>query len=136
MSPKPEWREPQIVPLDRSIEPQIRARIDGKAKPLGSLGRIEDLATQLALMWHPEPPRAGKATLLVFAGDHGLTEEGVSQYPSAVTPAMVRTFLAGRASANAFAAATGVDIRVVDAGVAVDMPDHDRLVRANIRKGT
>jgi nicotinate-nucleotide--dimethylbenzimidazole phosphoribosyltransferase len=136
MSPKPEWREPHIVPLDRAIEPQIRARIDGKAKPPGSLGRIEDLATQLALMWHPEPPRAGKATLLVFAGDHGLTEEGVSQYPSAVTPAMVRTFLAGRASANAFAAAAGVDIRVVDAGVAVDMPDHDRLVRAKIRKGT
>ena len=136
MSPKPEWREPPIVPLDRSIEPQIRAHIDGKAKPPGSLGRIEDLATQLALMWHPEPPRAGKATLLVFAGDHGLTEEGVSQYPSAVTPAMVRTFLAGRASANAFAAAAGVDIRVVDAGIAVDMPDHDNLVPAKIRKGT
>lgn len=100
MSLKPDWREPQIVPLDRSTEAQIRARIDGKAKPPGSLGRIEDLAVQLALMWHPELPRAGKATLLVFAGDHGLTEEGVSQYPSAVTSAMVRTFLAGRASAN------------------------------------
>ncbi len=87
-------------------------------------------------MWYPAIPRAGKATLLVFAGDHGLTEEGVSQYPSAVTPAMVRTFLAGRASANAFAAATGVDIRVVDAGVAVDLPDHADLVRAKIRKGT
>jgi len=136
MSPKPEWREPRIIPLDRSIEPQIRAAIDGKAKPPGSLGRVEDLATQLALMWHPKPPHAGKATLLVFAGDHGLTEEGVSQYPSAVTPAMVRTFLAGRASANAFAAAAGVDIRVIDAGVAVDMPDHGKLVQAKIRKGT
>jgi nicotinate-nucleotide--dimethylbenzimidazole phosphoribosyltransferase len=131
-----EWREPQIVAPDRSIEPQLRAVIDGKAKPPGSLGRIEDLATQLALMCHPEIPLATKATLLVFAGDHGLTEEGVSQYPSAVTPAMVRTFLAGRASANAFAAATGVEIRVVDAGVAVDLPDHASLVRAKIRKGT
>ncbi len=136
MPSNPDWREPQIVPLDRSIEPMIRARIDGKAKPPGSLGRIEDLATQLALMWYPAIPRAGKATLLVFAGDHGLTEEGVSQYPSAVTPAMVRTFLAGGASANAFAAATDVDIRVVDAGVAVDLPDHANLVRAKIRKGT
>jgi nicotinate-nucleotide--dimethylbenzimidazole phosphoribosyltransferase len=136
MPSNPDWREPQIVPLDRSIEPKIRARIDGKAKPPGSLGRIEDLATQLALMWYPAIPRAGKATLLVFAGDHGLTEEGVSQYPSAVTPAMVRTFLAGGASANAFAAATDVDIRVVDAGVAVDLPDHANLVRAKIRNGT
>jgi nicotinate-nucleotide--dimethylbenzimidazole phosphoribosyltransferase len=136
MSSNLEWREPQIVALDRSIEPRIRAVIDGKAKPPGSLGRIEDLAAQLALMWHPKSPRADKATLLVFAGDHGLTEEGVSQYPSAVTPAMVHTFLAGRASANAFAAATVVDIRVIDAGVAVDLPDHADLVRAKIRKGT
>jgi nicotinate-nucleotide--dimethylbenzimidazole phosphoribosyltransferase len=136
MSSSPDWREPQIVPLDRSLEPQIRARIDGKAKPPGSLGRVEDLAAQLALMWHPKIPRADRATLLVFAGDHGLTEEGVSQYPSAVTPAMVRTFLAGRASANAFAAATGVDIKVIDAGVAVDMPEHANFVRAKIRKGT
>jgi nicotinate-nucleotide--dimethylbenzimidazole phosphoribosyltransferase len=136
MSAGPEWRAPQIQPLDRSVEPRIRAVIDGKAKPPGSLGRIEDVATQLALIRHPEPPCADKATLLVFAGDHGLTEEGVSRYPSAVTPAMVKTFLAGRASANAFAAATGVDIEVIDAGVAVDMPGHFKLIEAKIRKGT
>jgi len=136
MSAGPEWRAPQIQPLDRSAEPRIRAVIDGKAKPPGSLGRIEDLATQLALIRHPEPPCADKATLLVFAGDHGLVEEGVSRYPSAVTPAMVKTFLAGRASANAFAAATGVDIEVIDAGVAVDMPGHFKLIEAKIRKGT
>ena len=64
MASNTEWRAPQIVPLDRSIEPRIRAVIDGKAKPPGSLGRIEDLAVQLALMWHPEIPRANKATVL------------------------------------------------------------------------
>jgi nicotinate-nucleotide--dimethylbenzimidazole phosphoribosyltransferase len=74
--------------------------------------------------------------LLVFAGDHGLTQEGVSQYPSAVTVAMVKTFLAGRASANAFAAATGARIRVVDAGVAAKLPPHPNLVAAKIRLGT
>ena len=73
----------------------MRARIDGKAKPPGSLGRIEDLAVQLGLIAHP-PTRAGdNAVLLVFAGDHGLTEEGVSHYPSAVTVAMV-AHLSGR----------------------------------------
>src|SRR5437762_1876950 len=131
-----DWRNPAIAPLDRTVEPAIRAWIDGKAKPPGSLGRIEELAAQLALMWHPKPPRADRATLLVFAGDHGLTAEGVSQYPPTVTPAMVRTFLAGRASANAFAAATGVAIRVIDAGVAVDLPDHPELTVAKIRRGT
>src|ERR1043165_6027992 len=101
------WQMPLVTPLDRSLTAALRARVDGKAKPPGSLGRIEDLAVQLGLIWHPSVPRAGKSVLLVFAGDHGLTEEGVSQYPSQVTVAMVRTFLAGRASANAFAAAVG-----------------------------
>jgi nicotinate-nucleotide--dimethylbenzimidazole phosphoribosyltransferase len=127
---------PPVQPLDRTLESVLRARIDGKAKPPGSLGRIEDLAIRLGMIWHPSEPRAGKSVLLVFAGDHGLTQEGVSQYPSEVTAAMVRTFLAGRASANAFAAAAAVDIRVIDIGVAADLPDHPDLIRAKIRRGT
>ena len=114
----------------------MRARIDGKAKPPGSLGRIEDLAVRLGMIAHPAAPKAGKAVLLVFAGDHGLTEEGVSQYPSAVTVAMVKTYLAGRASANAFAAASDVGIRVVDAGVAAELPAHPNLIGAKVRMGT
>jgi nicotinate-nucleotide--dimethylbenzimidazole phosphoribosyltransferase len=132
----PAWKLPLVQPFDRTLEPALRARIDGKAKPPGSLGRIEDLAVQLGMMWHPSEPRAGRAVLLVFAGDHGLTAEGVSQYPPQVTAAMVRTFLAGRASANAFAAATAVEIRVVDAGVAADLPPHPNLVDAKIARGT
>jgi nicotinate-nucleotide--dimethylbenzimidazole phosphoribosyltransferase len=114
----------------------MRARIDGKAKPPGSLGRIEELAVRLGMIAHPAAPKAGKAVLLVFAGDHGLTEEGVSQYPSAVTVAMVKTYLAGRASANAFAAASDVAIRVVDAGVAAELPAHPDLIDAKVRMGT
>jgi len=130
------WQMPPVTPLDRSEEAALRVRIDGKAKPPGSLGRIEDLAVQLGMIWHPSAVRAGRSVLLVFAGDHGLTQEGVSQYPSEVTTAMVRTFLAGRASANAFAAAVGVEIVVVDAGVAADLPPHPGLVGAKIRYGT
>jgi nicotinate-nucleotide--dimethylbenzimidazole phosphoribosyltransferase len=130
------WRHPAVAPVDRADEAALRAQIDGKAKPPGSLGRIEGLAIQLGLMHRPEVPRAETCTLMVFAGDHGLTQEGVSQYPAEVTVAMVRTFLAGRASANAFAAATGARLRVVDAGVAADLPPHPNLVDAKIRRGT
>jgi nicotinate-nucleotide--dimethylbenzimidazole phosphoribosyltransferase len=130
------WQMPAVTPLDHSLEAALRARVDGKAKPPGSLGRIEDLAVQLGLIWHPSEPRTGKGVLLVFAGDHGLTREGVSQYPSEVTVAMVRTFLAGRASANAFATAVGVEVVVVDAGVAADLPPHPNLVAAKVRHGT
>lgn len=132
----PDWQIPAITPLDQTKAAAIRARIDGKAKPPGSLGQIEDLALQLGMIAHPFSPRFDKAILLVFAGDHGLTEEGVSQYPSAVTAAMVKTYLAGRASANAFAAVSDVTIRVVDAGVAGDMPSHPGLVAMKIRPGT
>ena len=133
---QPLWQPIDISPLDQGLAAAIRARIDGKAKPPGSLGRIEDLAVQLGLIAHPADPRGGNAVLLVFAGDHGLTEEGVSRYPSSVTVAMVKTYLAGRASANAFAAASDVGIRVVDAGVAADLPVHPNLIRAKIRMGT
>ncbi|MEH2478984.1 nicotinate-nucleotide--dimethylbenzimidazole phosphoribosyltransferase [Nitrobacteraceae bacterium AZCC 2146] len=133
---QPLWQPPAITPLDPAIEAVARARIDGKAKPPGSLGRIEDLAVQLGMIRHPGEPRGDNAVLLVFAADHGLVAEGVSQYPSAVTVAMVMTYLAGRASANAFAAASNVEIRVIDAGVAAELPGHPRLIDAKIRMST
>jgi nicotinate-nucleotide--dimethylbenzimidazole phosphoribosyltransferase len=132
----PPWQPPAIAPLGREHSAFIRARLDGKAKPPGSLGRIEDLAVQLGLIRYPDEPRANNAALLVFAADHGLTQEGVSQYPSAVTTAMVMTYLAGKASANAFAAASGVALRVIDAGVAAELPAHPNLIAAKIRMGT
>ena len=132
----PLWQPPAIAPLDQKLAAGFRARIDGKAKPPGSLGRIEDLAFQLGMIAHPAKPCAKNALLMVFAGDHGLTEEGVSQYPSAVTVAMVKTYLAGRASANAFAAASDAKVLVVDAGVAAELPDHPSLIAAKIRHGT
>ncbi|KIZ46872.1 MULTISPECIES: nicotinate-nucleotide--dimethylbenzimidazole phosphoribosyltransferase [Rhodopseudomonas] len=130
------WQPPAITPLDPAAEAAIRARIDGKAKPLGSLGQIEDLAVQLGMIRHPGEPRGDNAVLMVFAGDHGLTAEGVSQFPAAVTVGMVMTYLAGRACANAFATASHVDVRVIDAGVAATLPAHPDLIDAKIRMGT
>jgi nicotinate-nucleotide--dimethylbenzimidazole phosphoribosyltransferase len=122
-----------VVTVDRARIPALRAAIDGKAKPPGALGRVEDLAVQLGLIAQDRPPTFDEALLLVFAGDHGLTAEGVSSYPSSVTQAMVATFLAGKASANAFAHAVGATLRVVDAGVDADLPD---LIAAKVRRGT
>ncbi|WP_395443498.1 nicotinate-nucleotide--dimethylbenzimidazole phosphoribosyltransferase [Caulobacter sp. UC70_42] len=125
---------PTVTPVDLSQAPRLRASIDGKAKPLGALGRIEDLAARLALIAGERP--LDRALLLVFAGDHGLTAEGVSAYPSSVTQAMVATFLAGKASANAFARAVGAELRVVDAGVDAELPSHPNLLAQKLRRGT
>lgn len=127
---------PDVSPIDPSGAEDFRARLDAKAKPLGALGRLEDLATQLGLIAGGQPSSFDRALLLVFAGDHGMNAEGVSAYPSAVTQAMVATFLAGRASANAFAAAVGAELRVVDAGVDADLSPHPALLDAKVRRGS
>ncbi len=125
-----------VTPVDAALEPLLRAQLDGKAKPPGSLGRIEDLAVRIGLIQNRLDPRIARTDLYVFAGDHGLTNEGVSAYPSSVTAAMVGLYLSGRSSVSAFAKATGVGVHVVDAGVDADLPSHPDLIAAKIRRGT
>lgn len=127
---------PDVPVLDRALEARLRALLDGKAKPPGSLGRLEELAIRLGLIGNTLEPSIGRVALLVFAGDHGLNQEGASSYPSTVTAAMVRTFLAGRASVNAIAASVGVDVLVVDAGVAAELAPHPALRDEKVRACT
>lgn len=125
-----------IPSLDRTSQPQMQAAVDGKAKPPRALGRIEELAVQLALIQNKPLPAVRRPQLLVFAGDHGLTSSGVAAFPSAVTVSMVDTLLAGRASANAFARVVGAQVSVIDAGVAADLSDRQGLIHAKIAMGT
>ena len=127
---------PDIPPLDRSRDADLRALMDGKAKPVGSLGRLEDLALRIARIRGEERPVPGKALSTIFAGDHGIVAEGVSAHPPEVTAAMVGNFLAGGATIAAFARIAGAELRVVDAGVAADLPPHPALVEAKIAPGT
>ncbi len=119
-----------------TIEDDLRRALDEKAKPLGSLGRIETLAIQLGSLQGTLRPRVEDPVVLVFAGDHGAVASGVSAYPSAVTAAMVRTYLAGRAAVNLFARQAGARVVVVDAGVAAELPAHPGLVAAKVGWGT
>jgi len=125
-----------IPALAAECEPALRARIDAKTKPLGALGRLEELALRLGLMQATTAPALHGGTVLVFAGDHGLTAEGVSPFPSAVTVQMVHNFLAGGAAINVFARQHGLALKVVDAGVASVLPAHAALVAAKVRAGT
>lgn len=121
--------------MTRVTEADVRAYLDAQARPPGSLGRIEDLAVRLALIQQTMAPRAERVTLLLFAGDHGLTEDGVSRYPAEVTQAMVATLLAGKATANAFVRAVGAEVVVIDAGVDAALA-HPALIDAKVRRGT
>ncbi len=118
-----------------TLREQLQARLDGKAKPLGSLGRIEALAVQLGMIQGTLVPSVLDPVVLVFAGDHGAAP-AVSAYPSSVTAAMVGAYMAGRAAVNVFAAQAGARLVVVDAGVMADLPAHAGLVDARVRAGT
>lgn len=95
----------------------LRARIDTKTKPQGSLGRIEELAAQIATLQASLTPRMEACQLTIFAADHGLADEGVSAFPGEVTRQMVLNFAGGGAAANVFSRANGVALQVVNAGV-------------------
>jgi nicotinate-nucleotide--dimethylbenzimidazole phosphoribosyltransferase len=115
---------------------ELRARLRGKAKPVGSLGRLEDLAVQIGMIRGSLQPDLGAAKILVFAGDHGLTAEGVTAYPSAVTREIAKLILAGTAGINVLARAAGVGLTLVDAGIIEPLPPHDLLVECRIGSGT
>ena len=97
---------------------------------MGALGRIEDLAAQIARATGTLEPGMRTCQLTIFAGDHGLAAEGVSAYPQAVTRQMLLNFLGGNAAANVFARLVGAALRVVDAGVAGAPVRHPASSRA------
>src|ERR1700753_1537306 len=85
-------------------------------KPLGSLGRLEDLAAQWFAICEGRFPATLNKSVYVFAADHGITAEGVSAYPAQVTQQMVLNFLAGGAAINVLARLNQVEVNVVDVG--------------------
>ena len=113
-----------------------RARQDQLTKPLGSLGRLEELSIRLAGIFGVATPRISKKTVILAAGDHGVVAEGISAYPQDVTPAMVMNFLGGGAAINVLAGHAGANIVVIDAGVAADLPEHPQLRSAKMGRGT
>jgi nicotinate-nucleotide--dimethylbenzimidazole phosphoribosyltransferase len=114
----------------------LKLKIDSKTKPLGALGRVEELAARIARLQGTLSPRMQSCRLVIFAGDHGIAEEGVSAYPQVVTRQMVLNFLAGGAAANVFARTLGVDVAVVDCGVAGAPISDPTLVLRRCGAGT
>ena len=127
---------PVIEPLDQTLRTTLQHLIDTKTKPPGSLGRLETLARQMGLIQRTTHPTVERPVMIVFAGDHGIAQEGVSPYPQAVTAQMVLNFLAGGAAINALSRVAGVTLEVVNAGIATPLPHAEGLVDIPVAAGT
>lgn len=126
----------KITPPDSSVAQAAQAHIDNLTKPLGALGRLEELALRLAVIRGSDRLEQPRPAVAVFAADHGVTEAGVSPYPREVTAQMVLNFLAGGAGINVLARQVGAEVRVVDVGVDFDFDDAPGLKKAKVARGT
>jgi nicotinate-nucleotide--dimethylbenzimidazole phosphoribosyltransferase len=140
MNPLSTYHVDQIT---RSIEPpsevwrqKARTHLDTLTKPLGSLGRLEDIAAQIVAIRQENFAEAIKKGAYIFAADHGISTEGVSAYPREVTHQMVLNYLSHGAAISVLARVHHVELCIVDVGVDADFGDIHGLLRRKIARGT
>ncbi|HOY71080.1 MAG TPA: nicotinate-nucleotide--dimethylbenzimidazole phosphoribosyltransferase [Methylotenera sp.] len=126
----------QVNVPDQAIAQVLWHKINHKTKPLGALGMLESVALQIGLIQQSLTPTLNVPTMLVFAGDHGIVEAGVSPYPQAVTAQMVLNFLQGGAAINVFTSQNSMALRVIDAGVNYKFTPNANLIDAKIALST
>ncbi|MDD5729527.1 MAG: nicotinate-nucleotide--dimethylbenzimidazole phosphoribosyltransferase [Candidatus Omnitrophica bacterium] len=126
----------KISALDGAVMKCTQERLDNLTKPLGSLGRLEELAKQICGITGQETPALENKVIFTLAADHGVAEEGVSAYPREVTAQMVLNFLAGGAAINVLANHVGARVVVADMGVASEFKAAPNLIIKKIGYGT
>src|SRR5580704_1649881 len=125
--------------MEATLRQRLQQHIDNKTKPLGALGRLEEIALQAGLIQGTLTPQLKRPHIVVFAGDHGIAATGlVNPYPQAVTAQMVLNFIQGGAAINIFCDQNHIRLMVVDAGVNYDfdMGNGENFISAKIGRGT
>ena len=124
----------RISDLDEEAMAKIQERLNSLTKPRGSLGQLEQIARQLGGIQRTSNPRISKKAVLLMAGDHGVTEEGVSAFPQEVTPQMAYNILSGGAGINVLARHAKADVFLTDVGVA--FPLEGNFIHKRVANGT
>lgn len=126
----------RICKIDPAIIQQAQNKLDNLTKPLGSLGRLEEMAKQICGITNNLEPSLKNKVIFTLAADHGVTDEGISAYPKEVTAQMVYNFVNAGAGINVLAAHVGARVVVADLGVCVDLKPSPKLVVKKIGYGT
>ena len=121
---------------DENLRPTIVDKINNLTKPKGSLGRLEEIAMQIALIQQTLTPALHKPQNIIFAADHGIVDEGVSLSPKEVTRQQLSNFLHGGAGVNFLCRQHGFELKIVDAGVDYDLPYEKGIIDMKVRRGT
>ena len=128
---------PAVPPTEnRALQEAVQERLDRLTKPQGSLGRLEELALQFCLCRGRKDAEILRMKVFTFAGDHGVTEENITPYPSEVTYQMVMNMVGGGAAISVMCRKAGIACTVVDMGVKGLFPDRAGLVKRKIAEGT
>lgn len=125
-----------LTTRDAALESALNDAINHKTKPLGSLGRLEQLALQIGLIQQTTNPVLRDPAIIVFAADHGVVAEGISAFPQDVTWQMVENFLSGGAAINVFARQNNIELQIVDTGVNHEFGQKNGLIQRKVAPGT
>lgn len=126
-----------IAPIDPDLLAEAEARQLSLTKPAGSLGLLESVGNRLsAISGQCPPPLPEPAVVGVFAGDHGVVDQGVTPWPQDITVAMLMNMAGGGAAVNVLARQMGASVLLTDVGVAGEHPAHPAIRDRLIRRGT
>lgn len=126
----------KISSVSTSLDQKLLNKINGKTKPLGSLGMLEKIAFQIGKIQNNLSPKIMNPTVVVFAGDHGIADDGVSFYPKSVSYEMLYNYMHGGAAINVFSRQHNIDFKVVDAGIDHDFDPALNIINKKIAYGT